>query len=50
MLEREKMRITLHPFTFKERSFPIKLSFAKTINKSQRQAFGRMGINLRKSF
>ncbi|EZA46987.1 ATP-dependent DNA helicase PIF1, partial [Ooceraea biroi] len=46
-------RITLYcknvyPFTFKRRQFPIKLTFAMIINKSQGQTFDRIGIDLRK--
>ena len=35
------------PFQFKRLQFPIKLSFAMTINKSQGQTFRYVGIDLR---
>ena len=37
----------VYPFTFKQRQFPIKVSFAMTINKSQGQKFENLGIDLR---
>ena len=35
------------PFVLKRRQFPIRLSFAMTINKSQGQTFDRVGISLK---
>lgn len=35
------------PFMMKRRQFPIRLSFAMTINKSQGQTFDKIGIYLR---
>ena len=36
------------PISFKRLQFPIKISFALTINKSQGQTFSMVGIDLRK--
>jgi len=36
------------PITFKRLQFPMKVSFALTINKSQGQIFSLVGIDLRK--
>ena len=38
------------PFNFKIIQFPVKVSFAITINKAQRQTFKHVGIDLRQDF
>jgi len=35
------------PFRFKRTQFPVRVSFAMTINKSQGQSFDRVGVFLR---
>ena len=37
---------TFSPFKLRRRQFPIRLSFAMTINKSQGQTFNRLGLLL----
>ena len=39
----------LLPFNFRRLQFPVRLSFAMTINKSQGQTFDKVGILLEKS-
>ena len=34
------------PVTFTRRQFPVRVAFAMTINKSQGQTFGRVGVDL----
>ena len=38
------------PFQLQRRQFPVRLSYAMTINKSQGQTFQRVGIFLRRSY
>ena len=38
---------TILPFNFQRTQFPFTPAFAMTINKSQEQAFGKVGILLR---
>ena len=47
-------RITLYsdneyPFSYKKRKFPIKLAFARTINKAQGETFSNVLIDLQKN-
>jgi ATP-dependent exoDNAse (exonuclease V) alpha subunit len=36
------------PFSFRRKQFPVRLSFAMTINKSQGQTFHKVGVHLEK--
>ena len=36
----------MFPFSWRRRQFPVRVSFAMTINKSQGQTLGRVGIDL----
>jgi len=41
------LSIVAYPLNFEEDKFPIDLGFAMTINKSQGQTIGRIGLDLR---